>query len=127
MVAPVVIGLVKIYLIKKIALYYVAKQYGIHRLYRRALEGMKVLKIEKQNQKIISKQLKIAIRFPNNAYQALSESNTASYLQNFFTNLEKLSQQIPNFPLNIFRSFHDILYTQIPFIGRIIDLFSKKW
>jgi hypothetical protein len=125
MVAPVVIGLVKIYLVKKIALYYVAKQYGFHLVYRRLLEGMKTLKLTKEQQKIVSNQLKAAIRFPQTAHKTLSEVNTSTYLTSYFNNLEQLSQKIPNIPKVFFTFRDEILYSKIPFLGRLIDLFGS--
>jgi hypothetical protein len=125
MVAPVVIGLVKIYLVKKMALYYVAKQYGFHLLYRRLLEGMKTMNLTKEQQKIISNQLKAAIRFPQTAHKALSEVQTSSYLTHYFTNLDQLSQRLPNIPKVFFTFRDEVLYSKIPFLGRLIDIFGS--
>jgi hypothetical protein len=125
MVAPAVIALAKIYLVKKIAIYYVARQYGFPLIFRRLLEGMSHLGIQKEQKKIISKHLKSAFRFPNTAHEALSEMNTSAFLVKYFDNLETLSKQLPNFP-QLFFTVREVLYSKIPFVGRIVDLFNPK-
>lgn len=125
MVAPAVIALAKLYLVKKIALYYVARQYGFPLIYRRLLEGMTHLGIEKEQKKIISKHLKDAFRFPNTAHEVLSETNTSAFLKKYFNSLDTLSHKLPNFP-QLFFTVRDVLYSKIPFVGRIIDLISSK-
>ena len=125
MVAPAVVALAKIYLVKKIAIYFIAKQYGFPLIYRRLLEGMTHLGIDKQQKKIISKHLKDAFRFPNTAYETLSEENTSLFLRKYLTNLEQLSQKLTNFP-NIFFTIREVLFSKVPFVGRIIDLISFK-
>lgn len=122
MVAPIVLTLIKVYLVKKVAIYYAAKEYGFHLIYRRLLEGMKIIKIPKENQKIISKHIKEAFRFPNNAHKLLIENNTAEYLIKYFDNLDIISKNIPK----VMYSIKDVLYYKIPYFGRIIDYLKIK-
>jgi hypothetical protein len=122
MVAPAFVLFAKIYLVKHIAFYYAAKQYGFPKIYRRLLEGLKYLNMSNEHKKVVSSNLKYSIRYPSKAYSLLTETHTATFIVHFFENLSRV------FPSNtpaIFLNMKDILYENTPF-GKIIDLFKNK-
>lgn len=123
MVAPIFITLIKVYLFKKIAIYYTAKQYGFNLIYKRLLEGMKLINLSKNQQKIVSKNIKEAMRFPTNSLKYLNEINTSEFIIKYFDNIEQFSNKnIPEIMFNI----KDVLYYKIPVVGRIIDILKIK-
>ncbi len=128
MVAPIaLIPLIKVILFKKIAFYVLVQQYGYHRLYRRLLEGMRVLQIPKTNQRVIQRHLKDAIRFPTTAHHILTDKLTREYLIQYFDSFDLLTKHINHGPVpEIMHNIKEILNYKIPMVGRIIEILKKK-
>ena len=99
-----------------------AEAYGYPRIYRRLLEGMKIINIPVEQRKPIKITIKESIRFPSTAYNVITSSETSNFLLKYleYTN-SHINANIPPFFLIIAK----ILAKKTP-IGRILDLLEKS-
>ena len=99
--------------------YAAAEVYGFAKVYRRLLEGMRLVKIPKDHERVVRSQLKLAIRFPLQAYKAVTNSETADFLVKYSQFVMKQTNLPP-----FFLAIANMMYKKTP-LGKFIDVFEK--
>ena len=99
-----------------------AEAYGYHRAYRRMIEGMLKLGIDKSQRVVIQKQLKSAIRAPGTAYEVITSPEVSKFISQYGEYLLKATNlQVPPF----FTILAKLLFKRTP-LGKIVDILHKS-
>lgn len=96
-------------LVKKAAIFTAAEMYGYPRIYRRCLEGIKYLNVPKSQRSNIQSTIKLAIRYPSQAYKIFSNTDTRNFIQDYSNLINSPStptfvNKVPEFLRNLFAS-----------------------
>ena len=101
-----------------------AQAYGWHRIYRRILEGMRSLRLPNDQRRLLSSNIKSAIRSPSVAYETLINNETVVFIENyskFVVEKSGIDKKIPPFLVTLASYW----LKKTP-AGKWFDLFSKS-
>ena len=101
-----------------------AQAYGWHRIYRRALEGMRSLRLPSDQRILLRKNIKSAMRSPSLAYETLVNNETFVFIENyskFIVEKSGIDKKIPPFLVTLATYF----LKKTP-AGKWLDLFKKS-
>ena len=82
-------------------IYHAAEEYGFHKVYRRLIEGVRVLQIPETQAKILKYGIKETMRAPATASKWLNDSKMIDFLEQYAKHVLKVDKNIPPFFITI--------------------------